>query len=591
MATSRGMLALLCAFVVFGLLPQPCVAQSPSDSCDVAVGEPRDDALLAALEGQEPPVTDDVTAGTDECAELPALAENLGQAADTLLADARTRGMVNPLAIPSADQPQPTADSASTAKPKALRFRAVPGMLNWRNLGGDPAGIPLDEQILHMSVPDTVRAVWKKMLDDKVKPDTVWMKSPKDQPLYVHNLAFGGRTNDVFKVRELAKCNWIDHKTGARIDSTQALRYPDVAYQGVVYTLIQFVICTNGADLECAALRPGPPEGEIPPPPTPPITKTPPDTIPPPPPPAKKPPKGEIPPEEIPFEPAEAANIVVNGTAWLTGEYVDGKNGGNHTNGFSGTEIIIRKSYSDHNLGLVLRVGGGAIGQPDANGSFQTAGGLLRAGLRLPLKDPTDWGFAAEAGGYADAQQLVWRDERFVTPTHLHWQERRNTVSDAGGYLRTVGYGPRTLVWDARIGTGKRLRHEIEASASGSPRPRIQIRAGFHENQYKDRTVKGPDREFTFPNSTFRTIEGFVGYRPKLNHVVSIGWKEWKYHSPIWEFDWQGPALAYDWKISMPWRFRGEATRFLDTSEYDPRSRHKDTNDHTRFTLGLNYDF
>ena len=51
MATSRGMLALLCACIVFGFTPWSAFAQSPSDSCDVvATGEPEDDALYAALE-------------------------------------------------------------------------------------------------------------------------------------------------------------------------------------------------------------------------------------------------------------------------------------------------------------------------------------------------------------------------------------------------------------------------------------------------------------------------------------------------------------------------------------------------------------
>lgn len=585
MATSRGMLALLCAFVVFGVLPLPCVAQSPSDSCDVAVGEePRDDALLAALDGQElanASFGDTACIGSDPAPEFTS-----GQV--DMLADAGTTQAVNPLAIPAAaDQLQP-ADSSAAAPPKKLTIKTDMGSpLVWKRAGGDPAGIPREEQIKYLPVWGDVAKKWDKQLRT-VHPDTVWIVSTVEKPTYLDVLTWGGRRNNVFKVRGPVKIDLRD-STGAHIDSVQALQWPAVVHENEEYVLLQFLVCTNVGYYKCTA----PPEAEMPPeepPQEPPVAKAPPDSIPSEPPP-EEPPTVETPPEEIPFEPADAANIVVNGTAWLTGEFVDGKNGGNHTNGFTGTEIIVRKSYGDHNLGLVLRAGGGAIGQPDANGSFQTAGGLLRAGLRLPLKDPTEWGIAAEAGGYTDAQQLVWRDERFVTPTHMHWQERRNTVSDAGAYLRTVGYGPRTLTWDARLGTGKRLRHEIEASASGSPRPRIQVRAGFHENRYKDRTVNGPDREFTFPNSTFRTLEGFVGYRPKLNHVVSIGWKEWKYHSPIWEFDWQGPAVAYDWKINMPWRFRGEATRFSDTREYDPRSHLTDTNDHTRITLGLNYDF
>ena len=584
MATSRGMLALLCAFFVFGVILWPADAWSQSDTCVVAatMGEPGDEALLAALEGQEPPVTDDVTAGTIECTELPALADNLGQV--DILADAGTTGAVNPLATPAAaDQPQPADSTATAIVP--MRFVRMPDIAReWKYLGGDPAGIPLDEQIQHMQAPDSVRNVWAQQVAHET-PTTISIP----RGTLVYELAFGGRTNRIFKTWPRATCAWREKKTGSLIESAEALVYPIVWYRGSGYRLIQFTACTNSAYL---LEVPIPAKGEIPPPeepPTePPVAETPPDSLPPPP---KEPPTAETPPDEIPFEPADAANIVVNGTAWLTGEYVDGKNGGDHLNGFSGTEIIVRKSYSDHNLGLVLRAGGGAIGQPDANGSFQTAGGLLRAGLRLPLKDPSEWGFAAEAGGYADAQKLVWRDERYLTPTYIHWQERRNTVSDAGGYLRTVGYGPRTLVWDARAATGKRVKHEIEASASGSPRPRIQVRAGFRESEYRDRTVSGPDREFTFPHSSFRTVEGFVGYRPKLNHVVSVGWKEWKYHSPIWEFDWAGPAIAYDWKINMPWRFRADVTRFSDTEEHDPRTGKSETNDHTRATLGVNYDF
>jgi hypothetical protein len=467
--------------------------------------------------------------------------------------------------------PQP-ATPAAEATSDTMRFVTYPDTLwTYKYIGGDPAGLPLREQITHMRAPTSVKQAWVAALDAHTVPDTIWLMSTDEHPLTLYSVAFGGRMNRVFKIRPQALCKWQDRKTGARHDSTRAFSYPPIDLDGKRYTLVQIEKCTNGAFLiEPVARTERIPEPEIPEEKPAPTTR--PST------------------PYIPHEPGVPADLVVNGTVWLTGEYVDRDGRGDHANGFAGTEMIVRTSYGNHNLGYVFRVGGGAIGQPNAEGQFQAGGAQLRAGIRRPIFKPDAWEACVELGGFADAQQVIWRDEQIVSPARVHWQDRRGTVYDGGGYVRAVGYGPQHVAWDARASTGGKLRSAFEAEATVEPGPLV-FRGTIQETRYRDRDVVSDGRSGIVPASTFATREAFLGVQPMSGYRFLVGRKQWKLHSPTGEFIWNGNAAAVDVKLNNSWRLRGDVTRFDDTRELDPRTGKRFTNDHTRVYLGLNYDY
>lgn len=441
----------------------------------------------------------------------------------------------------------------------------------WKTLGGDPAGIPLAEQITHIPVPASVKDRWIDQVRHS-KPDTVWIKRGE----LLGGITFGGRHSNTFKVWGPTLCAWRDPKTGVPVEHTRALAWPAVAEGDEEFTLLQFLACSNGGYLRTPV-----PHAEIPTEPTP-----------------VQPPSVPVPPvsprpqpiPDIPaFEPG-GREYTSNGTIWMTGELVDGLNDGKHLNGFIGSEVVIRGSYGGHRPGLVARVHAGALGAPNANGEFSDGGGGARLGMRASVFEPALWQWDVEGGGYADLQKLQWRDERMVSPTQLHWDERRSTIGDVGGYARTLGQGPYWTNWDVRGAVGKRLASEVEARVGIEPRP-VTFEAGYQRTHYREREVDSHGREFNFPDSEMKMREASVGVRPRSNHRVSVGYRNWNYQSSTWTFDWRGPYTQYDWQFRRSWRFRAGGTWFNDTHETDRRTHEQLDNDHVRITSGLNYDF
>lgn len=472
---------------------------------------------------------------------------------------------MEPMSVP----PSPPATPKKTVEP----FRVVVEMgkpFVWKKLGGDPAGIPLKEQLQHLPVWPDVKAQWKQQIET-VTPDTVWVISTTEHPYYLDALTWGGRYNRVFKVRGPVMIDLRD-STGAHIDSVQALQWPAVPHENEDYTLMQFLACTNGAFTKCVAL-PIPPKAELPP-----EKKIPPeDEIP--------PPTEEIPPGEEELPP----DWVKNGTIWLTGEYVDGHSNGDHMNEFAGGEFIVRRSYSPNNLGLVVRAGNGVVEDSKAYG------GQHRLGLRVPVYSPDFWSFQVEAGGYYEPQQVVWRDYQVVSPTKTHWQDRREMVHGVGGYLRTVGYGPELLYWDVVGRTGNHLDHEFDADASAAPAGILYTKVAFKETRTDERELHAGDRTFAFPKNIMTIREARLGVKPKNNHTLYVGWNDWKYRSPSWRFDWSGPSIGWDWRVNLNWRFVTDVKTFGKlggtTKDIDPAEQKTYENDHTRIAAGLNYNF
>ncbi|MFH1171534.1 MAG: hypothetical protein V1778_03285 [bacterium] len=480
------------------------------------------------------------------------------------------------------------ADSSSANVPtvadRALKVVVDLRPLDWKNLNRNPAGIPLDQQIQYFPLPDAVKL---QMIEQSrtITPDKVWIISTKDHPVYVDILTFGGRLNNVFTVRGRTKIDLRD-STGAHIDSVQALEWLTITHENVEYTLLQFVVCTNGAFVSCARMpkqqQPAPPSiGSV----------TPPVSTPPPPQQAERAPERQSP-IEIPFEEAEGAVIVYNGTGWLTPEYVDVDKGGNHGNGSVGAEVIVRKSYGNHNLGLVGRIAAGATEFTDASVMPRSGAIEGRLGIRRPLIPHWDWGIDVEAGGFASRERLIFRHtEEAITPGLLYWQDFARYVNGGGGYLRTVGYGPQFLDWDIRYLRGERVQQAVEAEASVSPLPLYLAGSFQRTDRTKHDVGEFRGQVYAAPSSKMKMAAVQVGIRPYLNHILSVGWKHRKYQSPTWNLDWEGPMAEYTWQKNNNVRFRFNYTKFTKTDEENPRTGQHFTNDHTRITSGVIYDF
>lgn len=426
----------------------------------------------------------------------------------------------------------------------------------WEILGGAPAKIPLLKQVEKLKVPDQVRNEWKTMIA-ATSPDTVWMVSTPEAPLFHDGLCF-----DYDIVWPKTVCFWKEPETLAPIDSTLALEFPPVDFEGNRYYLYRYLACNNAAfsvfPLELEA------ETEL-------AER-----------PAIKPPEPGREPipvvAEIPEKPkAKPWDWVENGTIWLTYERMEPEHGSPQNSGYSGIEWVARPSYESQGFSIVLRSHQDLM---DKNYS-----GQYRGGLRFRLYSRTyNWFVLPEAGGWYQADQLSYYTFTRVHRDTLRMEEKARFFDGYGWYGRVIGLGPGLSYLDAVYRQGNHVRKDLKAEFTGEPWF-LYGKAAYGYTGSRERSRNFGHDTVSFPADTMRTQEFRVGLKPWSNLVLYGAWNDWKFESPIWAFRWWGPGAGVEWRLNHFWRFAADFKDFSHARSWDRQIDRRYDDTHWRLYL------
>lgn len=412
----------------------------------------------------------------------------------------------------------------------------------WNFVLGDPAGIPLREQVELMNVPVSVQQMWISLVEASM-PDTVWVYSTYDRPLVLDGLVFGGRTSQEVKVWDTTVCYWKDVRNLEPVDSLLAVEYPYVDDDGYRYFLYQFLDCQNGAfvalPLEYKAETQVEERAGYTPPLAPPVKK-----------------KKEV---------EHARDFVQGGVLWVDGFHSQG-GGDEQWSAYSGIEWLPRLSGWDgtlwfRDLAAVLRVEQ-AIADANHIGEY-------RGGLRSNIYG-NDLGTAVylEGGGWYGAGQRTYLNYTVVSPTKTHVEEDGVYLDGYGWYGRVLGVTPARGYYEFNYKAGTNLERNLDANLTLEP-GWFYSRIGYNQILRKEQSRHFDGRTETFVADTMQVIEARIGFKPTVKWVLYGSYDWWEYDSDIWAFEWSGPGVGFEYRPNRYWRFKGSYKFIPDGEDHD----------------------
>lgn len=508
---------------------------------------------LINLASDEEPIRVPITYKVKQGETIASLASRIGMFADSLrswnITDRKNTDMLYP------------NERIFVARP------AVP-LRRWINPGGDKCIIPIEDQIGQMyMMPEGVRDEFHSLITAS-HPETVKVVSDENNPVVIDGLMYGKGT--VWGPTALV---WRD-RTEMTADRWGPVDWPphDPVRR---YWLYRFHYCNNGAaDSEALPRQRAELTVEEVPRPTPEE-------------PTPQPPMVVMHEPEPEPEPELPDAWVQNGAAWLTHEAPMQKGEKVHHNMYFGAIEYVRPSYNGHGLTFVGYAS--PLNLSGLNRNDHTYAGNYRLGLGVSLLRAGNWGADADAGGYYDMAEVLYDNDRWVTPTHLRRETSGAMLHNFGAYVRPRMYGPKLTYFEGLFRKGQNLDMSVGANLKTEP-ARLYFEGIYTYTDTRERSRNVDGTIVTMRDALFRTGEGRLGFKPAPNFIVYGSYSQWRFNSDTWWFDHWGPGVGERWKFRKNWTQHFDLKRHTK-KDVDPETGKVFRGVEWRPTIGLTYSW